>query len=84
MAAALRAGKLTRPQFEAWYSRRTVQGSDLMFNLRDLTARLLEPVAAVLEQNGRRVLDSVATQPARRSYRRRTIRASARRAARRA
>ena len=84
MAAALRAGKLTRTQFDAWYSKRTAEGADLIVNLRERTTRLLEPVAAAVEQS-RQALGAAVAQPMRRAHgRRRAVRVPAKPPVRRA
>ena len=70
MAAALRAGKLTRSQFDAWYTKRTAEGADLIVNLRERTTRLLEPIEAALEQSGL-VLRAAAPPARHRAHRRR-------------
>jgi hypothetical protein len=59
MAAAVREGRLTRSQFDAWYSRRTAEGAGLVGSLRQSTMRLLEPIGSVLDQ-GRRALSPMA------------------------
>jgi hypothetical protein len=82
MAAALRTGKLTRSQFDAWYSKRSREGATLIVNLRERTTRILQPVEAALEQ-GRHVLQSVEPEAPRRAHRRRAAPASARNPARR-
>lgn len=84
MAAALRAGKLTRKQFDDWYAKRTAQSRNLIVDLRQRTTRLLEPVSSAIEQ-GRHALRAVAPQAPRRAHRRRrAVRASAKLSARRA
>lgn len=68
LAAALRAGRLTRSQFDAWYAKRTAESNDLIVNLRERTTRLLEPVETAIEQ-GRRALDAAfVPRSARRSH----------------
>ena len=58
-AAAVREGRLTRAQFDAWYARRTEEGAGLVGSLRQTTMRLLEPIGSALEQ-GRRALSPMA------------------------
>ena len=70
MAAALRKGKLTRSQFDAWYAKRTSESEGLIVNLRERTTRLLEPVETAIEQ-GRRVFEAAVPRRMRRAHRRR-------------
>ncbi len=55
MALAVREGRLTRAQFDAWYARRASEGAGLVGSLRQTTMQMLEPIGSVLEQ-GRRAL----------------------------
>ncbi|HXS99729.1 MAG TPA: hypothetical protein VN915_03590 [Elusimicrobiota bacterium] len=64
MAEALREGRLTRRQFDAWYSRRRAQSRGLIVDLRRRTNRILEPVSSAIEQ-GRHALGSVTPRPPR-------------------
>jgi hypothetical protein len=52
IAAAIRRGTLTRPQFDAWYARRTSEGAGVVIRLRANSARLAEPVAGAFEKGG--------------------------------
>ena len=71
MAAALRDGRLTRREFDAWYARRRAQSRGLIVDFRRRTPRLLEPVSYAIAQ-GR---DAIVPSPRRR---RRIRRAAAR------
>lgn len=74
MAAALREGKLTRKQFDEWYSKRSAESMDLIVNMRQRTGRMLEPVASALGQGlarGRHALRNAVTQAPRRAHHRR-------------
>ena len=84
MAAALRAGKLTRRQFDAWYAKRSAQSKGLIVDLRHRTTRMLEPVATAIEQ-GRHVMSAAAPRSPRRAHNRRrnAHRAAVRRSTRR-
>jgi hypothetical protein len=79
MAEAIRSGKLTRAEFEAWYSKRTAERAAIVVNLRESSSRLLEPIESVLAR-GQEFFRPA--QPPRRS-RRRPARASSRTSARR-
>lgn len=48
IAAAIREGRLTRPQFDAWYAKRRSEGSRLVITLREKVAILAEPVGAAV------------------------------------
>lgn len=39
IAAAIRAGSLTRSQFDAWYARRAAEGAGLVIRLRAIDLR---------------------------------------------
>ena len=84
MAAALRDGRLTRRQFDAWYARRRAQSRGLIVDLRQRTTRILEPVATVIEQ-GRHAIGAAAQRsPRQRAARRSAMRrVSVRRSSRR-
>ena len=72
MAEAIRSGKLTRAEFEAWYSKRTAERAAIVVNLRESSGRLLEPLEAVLAR-GRGLFRP---EPPPRRSRRRTARTS--------
>lgn len=48
IAAAIREGRLTRPQFDAWYAKRRSEGSRVVISLREKVAVLAEPVGAAI------------------------------------
>src|SRR6185503_18560187 len=72
MAAALRDGRLTRREFDAWYARRRAQSRGLIVDFRRRTTRMLEPVSYAIEQ-GRHAI--VPSQRRRRRIRRSVARA---------
>ena len=67
-ALAIRAGKLTRPQFEAWYMKRRAEGTGMVITLREKTTDLTKPVEAALKR-GQDLLRSAAPKRARRAHR---------------
>jgi hypothetical protein len=73
IASAIRAGRLTRHQFEDWLQRRREQGEGLVITLREKTANMAKPLELALER-GEELLRSVAPRPVarRRHARRRT------------
>jgi len=58
MAAALRGGKLTRREFDAWYARRRAQSRGLIVDFRRRTTRMLEPVSYAIEQGRHAIVPS--------------------------
>ena len=81
MAAALRDGRLTRREFDAWYARRRAQSRGLIVDFRRRTTRMLEPVSYAIEQGRHAIVPS----PRRRNRIRRAVAraVSARRSSRR-
>lgn len=80
MAEAIRAGTLTRAQFEAWYAKRAAERSAIVVSLRARSTRLLQPLATALNR-GRAALN--APPPPRRPRRRPDTRAGSNLSARR-
>jgi hypothetical protein len=68
MAEAVRSGKLTRSEFDAWYAKRTSERAAIIVNLRATTNRLLEPLEDAFDR-GRAALR--ASPPPRRARRHR-------------
>ena len=69
IAEAIRGGRLTRPEFEAWYLKRRAEGTELVITLREKTVELTKPVQTALKHSVE-VLRSAAPRRARRSHRR--------------
>jgi len=55
MAEAIRSGKLTRTEFDAWYMKRTSEREALIVNLQARTNRFLQPLESAFER-GREML----------------------------
>lgn len=71
IADAIRAGRLTRAQFDAWYNRRRSEGAGIVVRLRERAEEMGGP-AATLARQGERFAATVMPAPRRR--RRRAVR----------
>ena len=69
IAMAIRGGRLTRPQFDAWYNRRRAEGRGLVITLREKTSDMTKPVETAIKQ-GEELLRAVPRARVRRSHRR--------------
>ncbi|UPT72629.1 MAG: hypothetical protein M0D55_11760 [Elusimicrobiota bacterium] len=83
IADAIRSGRLTRSQFDAWYARRRAEGSGIVVKLRERATEMSEPLGRAVGQ-AERLAMAVAPpmKRRRRAVRRRTGRRSTRRATR--
>ncbi len=68
IAEAIRAGKLTRSQFESWYTRRRAEGTGLVITLREKTADLAKPLEGALVR-GEELIRSAGPKRVRRVHR---------------
>jgi hypothetical protein len=73
IVSLIRAGKLTRHRFEAWYTQRRAEGEGLVMTLRAKASGLAEPLESVIVQ-GEKILSSVAPRAAKHpAHHRRTL-----------
>jgi hypothetical protein len=66
MAIALRSGKLTRPQFDAWYSKRRAEGAGMIVTLRERASNMVQPLQAAVELGKELILEPAPRHAARR------------------
>ncbi len=76
IASAIRSGRLTRHDFQAWYEKRHAEGLGIVLALREKASVIAEPIEMALAQ-GRDIFRSTADHPSRR---RRTTRTASKHA----
>ena len=77
IASAIRAGRLTRNQFDAWYTKRRNEGEGLVITLREKASELVKPVEGIMTAGGE-LLRAAGPRTARPARRRRTARHASR------
>ena len=65
----LRAGRLTRSEFDRWYDRRRQEGMDAVFQARDAAAGMAEPFGVAFDI-GSGLMRGAPSRPRRRASRR--------------
>jgi hypothetical protein len=68
LAEAIRLGTVTRPQFDAWYAKRSVHRAGIVVSMREKAKELKAPLVAALERGAaalRRVEEPISAKPRR-------------------